>query len=300
MPSDFTHGRFPSKKIMKAVQGGRMPMACRIVGTVFLLFWMSMPTRALIEMLSKEKLANLREAPFPGVIMIFLTAIFPIAGVAGLFSLWRGRLPVGRPAEETGNFLPPRAAQSFDSPLTGLKLKRSGGDFGQKLFFTCLWCVFTFIIATIWFSTSGDFSWTRDYWTFDKFFVLIFPLIGIGFVISCVRDAIRRTQTGRYEVEIACDRLHPGARVQVNYRFIGDATQLDHVVFSLDQRSMVMQRAENPPSSTAVVHEITDPFRAQMGTFVMTIPQSIESPCIAWRLVVKYAGLTDAFRLDVV
>ncbi len=476
MPSDFTHGRFPPRKINKNTVGGKVPLVFKIVGTVFLLFWMSMPTKALIEMLSKEKLGNLREAPFPAVIMILVTAIFPIAGVAGLFTLWRGRLPVGKPDEETsspletkpaspmpmteadvprrqlalanfilplfglvfllvGGFvargqllrimhqrsiewrtttgtvltsevrdeddgyspyvsyryvvdgktlvndklspteyttsvhsdvvrhaakykpgadvtvhynranpsesllepagkteyamllfplpfilfglialffgvkilLPPRQTQSFDTPLTGLKLKRTGGGFGQKLFFTCFWCVLTFTFATIWFSTSGDFSWTKDFWTFDKFFVLIFPAIGIALAVSCVRDVIRRAMTGRYEIEIACDRLRPGARVQVTYKFNGDASRLQHVVFSLTQQSMAMQRStgdmrmydENPMESKDVVCTIDDPTHAQYGTFTMTIPAAIDSPRIAWRLVVKYAGITDAFRLDV-
>ena len=391
MPRDFTHGRFPPRKIYKNTVGCKMPLAFKIVGTVFLLFWMSMPTKALIEMLSKEKLASLREAPFPAAIMILVTAIFPIAGLAGLFSLWRGRLPVGKPDEEAsspvetkpaspppmteadaprrqlslancilplfglvfllaGGFvasiqirrildqpagtteyalllfpipfilfglvalflgvrilLPPRTSESFDTPLTGLKLKRTGGESGAKILFTCMWCVFSFVFTTIWFTASSDFSWTKDFWTFDKFFVLIFPLVGIGFIIFCVRDAIRRALTGRYEVEIACDRLRPGARVQVTYKFSGDTSRLEHVVFSLTQQSMAMQRStgdmrmydENPMESKDVVCTIDDPMRAQYGTFTMTIPAAIDSPRIVWRLVVKYAGLTDTFRLDV-
>jgi hypothetical protein len=35
------------------------------------------------------------------------------------------------------------------------------------------------------------------------------------------------------------------------------------------------------------------------GTFVFTLPPRIEGRRIAWRLVVKYARLTDVFRLDV-
>ena len=445
-----------------------MPLAFKIVGTVFLLFWMSMPTRALIEMLSKEKLASLREAPFPAVIMILILSIFPIAGLAGLFSLWRGRLPAGKADEEdsspvetkpaspmpmmdadaprrqfalgncilplfglvfllvgvfagkvqldkilaqrainwqttTGTvlssevrhkdkgysahvsyryvvagetfendklsptefttsqrsdivrhvakykpgadvtvhynlanpsesllelagrteyawllfpipfilfglvalffgvriLLPPRTSESFDTPLTGLKLKRTGGDSGANILFTCMWCVFSFVFTTIWFTASGDFSWTWDFWTFDKFFVLIFPAIGIALAVSCVRDVIRRALTGRYEIEIACDRLRPGARVQVTYKFNGDASRLRHVVFSLTQRSMAMQRAGSPMESKDVVCTIDDPIRAQYGTFTMTIPAAIDSPRIVWRLVVKYAGLTDTFRLDV-
>ena len=281
-----------------------MPLAFKIVGTVFLLFWMSMPTRALVEMLSKEKLASLRGTPFPAAIMILIMAIFPIAGLAGLISIWRRRDPAGQPAEESplSAEMQPQACatfQSFDTPLTGLKLKRTGGELGAKILFTCMWCVFSFVFTTIWFTASGDFSWTKDYWTFDKFFVPLFPLVGIGFIISCVRDAIRRARTGRYEVEIACDRLRPGARVQVTYKFNGDANRLRHVVFSLTQQSMAMQRAGSPMESKDVVCTIDDPMRAQYGTFTMTIPAAIDSPRIAWRLVVKYAGLTDTFRLDV-
>ena len=473
MPRDFTHGRFPPRKINKNTVGGKMPLAFKIVGTVFLLFWMSMPTRALVEMLSKEKLASLRGTPFPAAIMILIMAIFPIAGLAGLISIWRRRDPAGQPAEEsplssemppvqppaekassqrlgvasfilplfgiifiaigvfagkvqldkilaqrainwqttTGTvlssevrhkdkgygayvsyhyvidgktfendklsptefttsqrsdivrhvakykpgadvtvhynqanpseslleptgameyawllfpipfilfglvalffgvriLLPPRTSQSFDTPLTGLKLKRTGGELGAKILFTCMWCVFSFVFTTIWFTASGDFSWTKDYWTFDKFFVPLFPLVGIGFIISCVRDAIRRARTGRYEVEIACDRLRPGARVQVTYKFNGDASRLKHVVFSLTQQSMAMQRSTgtmrmsggSPMESKDVVCTIDDPMRAQYGTFTMTIPAAIDSPRIVWRLVVKYAGITDTFRLDV-
>ena len=475
MPRDFTHGRFPPKKIIKDAVGGKVPLAFKIAGTIFLLFWMSMPVRGLIEMLSKEKLASLREAPFPAVIMILIMSIFPIAGVAGLISIWRPRnkgtatdsdprtpmtakastepifidetpkrrlslasfiLPVFgvcfsaigvfagkvqldkileqrainwqtttgtvlssevchkdkgysahvsyryvvagetfendklsptefttsqrsdivrhvakyKPGEEvTVHYnqanpsesllepagaieyalllfpitfilfglvalvfglkflLPARTYQSFDTPLTGLKLKRTGGEPGAKILFTCVWCVFTFVFTTIWFMSADGFSWTRDFWTFDKFFVLIFPAIGIALAASCVRDVIRRALTGRYEIEIACDRLRPGARVQVTYKFNGDTSRLKHVVFSLTQQSMAMQRSTgtmrmsggSPMESKDVVCTIDDPMRAQYGTFTMTIPVAIDSPRIVWRLVVKYAGITDAFRLDV-
>jgi hypothetical protein len=473
MPRDFTHGPVPPKKLTKDAVGGKMSLAFKIFGTVFLLFWMAMPTRALFAMLSKEKLASLREAPFPAVIMILILSIFPIAGLAGLISIWRRRAPTGQSAEEsplsaemqpvqppvgkasgrrlgivnfilplfgtifiaigvfagkvqldkilarrainwqtatgtvlssevrhkdkgygayvsyryvvdgktfendklsptefttsqrsdivrhvakykpgaevtvhynqanpsesllepTGTMeyalllfpipfilfglvalvfglkilLPSRTSQSFDTPLTGLQLKRTGGDSGVKILFTSVWCVFTFVFTTIWFTSAGGFSWTRDFWTFDKFFVLIFPAIGIALAVSCVRDVIRRALTGRYEIEIACDRLRPGARVQVTYKFNGDASRLRHVVFSLTQQSMAMQRStgdmrmydENPIESKDVVCTIDDPMRAQYGTFTMTIPAAIDSPRIAWRLVVKYAGITDAFRLDV-
>ena len=446
--------------------GGKVPLAFKIVGTVFLLFWMSMPTKALIEMLLKKELGNLREAPFLAVIMILVTAIFPIAGVAGLISLWRRRDTTGQSTEEpqlsaemppvqpstenaarqrlgivtfilplfgiafigmgvfvgkvqldriirqrsivwqttTGTvlssevrhqgkgygahvsyryvvdgktlvndklspteyttsihsdvvrhvakykpgaevvvhynranpsesllepaggteyalllfpipfilfglvalasglkiLLPSRTPQSFATPLTGLKLKRTGGDSGVKILFTCVWCAFTFAFTTIWFMSSGGFSWTRDFWTFDKFFVLVFPAIGIALAVSCVRGVLRRALTGRYEIEIACDRLLPGARVQVTYKFKGDATRLKHVVFSLTQESMsFQQQSDYSMVSKEVVCKIDDPMRARYGTFVMTIPKPINWPRISWRLIVKFAGITDTFRLDV-
>ena len=475
MPRDFTHGRFPPRKISRNAVGGKMPLAFKIFGTVFLLFWMSMPTKALVEMLSNVKTAFTSGASVLFVATFLVMSLFPIAALAGLVSIWWPRnkgaatdsdprtpmtakastepifieesskrrlslasfiLPLfgtifiaigvfagkvqldkilaqrainwqtttgtvlssevrhkhkgygayvsyryvvdgktfendklsptefttsqrsdivrhvakytpgaevtvhynhGNPSESllepTGAMeyawllfpipfilfglvalffgvrilLPPRTSQSFDTPLTGVKLKRTGGDSGAKILFTCMWCVFSFVFTTIWFTAAGDFSWTKDYWTFDKFFVPIFPLVGIGFIISCVRDAIRRALTGRYEVEIACDRLRPGARVQVTYKFNGDTSRLKHVVFSLTQQSMAMQRStgtmrmsgENPMESKDVVCTIDDPMRAQYGTFTMTIPAAIDSPRIAWRLVVKYAGITDTFRLDV-
>ena len=148
--------------------------------------------------------------------------------------------------------------------------------------------------------SAGGFSWTWDFWTFDKFFVLIFPVIGIALAVSCVRDVLLRARTGRYEIEIACDRLLPGARVQVTYKFKGDATRLKHVVFSLTQESMsFQQQSDYSMASKEVVCKIDDPMRARYGTFVMTIPKPINWPRISWRLIVKFAGITDTFRLDV-
>lgn len=196
--------------------------------------------------------------------------------------------------------LPARTSQPFATPLSGLKLKRTGGESGAKILFTCAWCVFSFVFTTLWFATSGDYSWTKDYWTFDKFFVLIFPSIGIALAVSCAMDVLRRARTGRYEIEIACDRLRPGARVQVTYKFNGDASRLKHVVFSLTQQSMAFrQQTDATMASKDIVCTINDPMRAQYGTFVMTIPAAIDSPRIAWRLIVRYAGVTDTFRLDV-
>ena len=93
----------------------------------------------------------------------------------------------------------------------------------------------------------------------------------------------------------------------MTYNFSGDTSRLEHVVFSLMQQSMAMQRSTgtmrmsggSPMESKDVVCTIDDPIRAQYGTFTMTIPAAIDSPRIAWRLVVKYAGITDTFRLDV-
>lgn len=466
MPDDFKSGRSSSGARRKGA-GRLMPLVFKIVITVFILFWMAGPTMALLKMLSGKELPDLREMPIPFLIAILVAAIFPIAGLSGLFSIWRRRgkdprkekdppfsieppptppsdampkrrlslanciLPLfgtvflliggfvvsmmlrqimdqhsiewrtttgtvvasevrsnnnGRgysphvsyryvvdgetltndklslteysstvrsdvvrhaakyqpgaevavhynladPSESllepvgTTEYvllffpclfilfgllalffgvkilLPQRPVQSFDTPILGVKLKRSGGDFGAKLLFTCVWCVFTFSFAAVWFTLSGGFSWTWDYWTFDKFFVLVFPIVGIGLAVSCVRDAVRRSRTGRYEIEIACDRLRPGARVQVTYRFNGDATRLDRVVFSVVQQSMAFQPAGSQQESSRIVHEITDPLRAQSGTFAMTIPDAIGSPRISWRLVVKYADVTNTFRLDVV
>ena len=93
----------------------------------------------------------------------------------------------------------------------------------------------------------------------------------------------------------------------MTYKFNRDASRLEHVVFSLTQQSMAMQRStgamrmsdESPMASKEVVCTIDDPIRAQYGTFAMTIPAAIDSSSIVWLLVVKYAGITDAFRLDV-
>ncbi len=181
MPRDFTHGRFPPRKLNKNTVGGKMPLAFKIAGTVFLLFWMSMPVRGFIEMLSKEKLASLREAPFPAVLMILVPAIFPIAGLAGLISIWRRRAPTGQSAEES----PLSAEMQPVQPPTGKDSNRRLG-------------VVNFILPF-----AFGFKFFLPSRTFDKFFILIFPAIGIALAVSCVRDVLRRARTGRYEVEIA-------------------------------------------------------------------------------------------------
>ena len=198
---------------------------------------------------------------------------------------------------------------SADAPLTGLRLKRVFGDDGALYLFTFVWCAFSFTFTAVWFTTSGPFSWTREFWNFDKFFVLVFPLIGVGFIVASAKKAVRRALTGRYTVEIACDRLRPGARVQVAYHFDGDASRLGRVVFAVTQQAIVvrdrrggghhMSDANGGEVHSDKVWSVDDQARAQDGTFVFTFPNTVIAGRIIWRLTVKYRGLTDTFRLDV-
>ncbi len=199
--------------------------------------------------------------------------------------------------------LPRSAVPSYETPLTGQRLKRAANDEAQKVFFTALWCTFTFTFVAIWFTAGEQFSWTWEFWTFDKFFVLIFPLFGVGLIVSCVHGLIRRLRTGRYEVEISCDRLRPGARVQVTYRFHGNASRIHHVVFAVEQQNIAYQRTArdggDPYAKWRNNVWSADGRVVQQGTFVFTLPPRIEGRRIVWRLVLKFARLTDVFRLDV-
>ena len=203
------------------------------------------------------------------------------------------------------NLLPSRSPVAFDTVLTGVRLRRVGGQDGEKAAFAVVWCLFSFFMAFVWYTASGPFSWTRAYWTFDKFLVLFFPLVGIGFVASSLRTAIRRARIGRFEIEIASGGLRPGARVQATYSFSGDAGRLDRVVFSVERRNVAFRTAPADGGDPYawrgdVVWAIDDPLRAQNGSFVFTVPPAVEGRRLQWRLIVKYAGLTDAFKLDVV
>ena len=203
------------------------------------------------------------------------------------------------------NLLSSRAPVAFDTALTGVRLRRVGGQDGEKAAFAVVWCLFSFFMAFVWYTASGPFSWTRAYWTFDKFLALLFPLVGIGFVASSLRTAVRRARTGRFSVEIASGGLRPGARVQATYSFSGDAERLDRVVFSVERRNVAFGTAPSDGGDPYawrgdVVWTIDDPPRALNGSFAFTVPPAVEGRRLQWRLVVKYAGLTDAFKLDVV
>ena len=169
--------------------------------------------------------------------------------------------------------------------------------------FAVVWCAISFTVAAQWFASRGPFSWTWQFWTFDAFVVLPFPVAGLFFAVFSARRVLRRLRTGRYEVEISCDRLRPGARVQVAYRFRGDASRLRHVVFAVEQQNIAYRPTSKGGGDPYAKRRDTvwsaDGRVVQQGTFVFTLPPRIEGRRIAWRLVVKYARLTDVFRLDV-
>ena len=222
--------------------------------------------------------------------LIVFSLLFAGAGVVMLTSGLRVLLPRG-------------GVPSYETPLTGLRLKRTAGEETERVAFAVVWCVFTFSMAATWFASTGPFSWTWQFWTFDKFLVLLFPVVGIFFAVSTARKVLRRLRTGRYEVEISCDRLRPGARVQVAYRFRGDASRLRHVVFVVEQQNVAYQPTPADGSDPYAKRRdnvwSADGRVVQQGTFVFTLPPRIEGRRIAWRLIVKYTRLTDVFRLDV-
>ena len=224
------------------------------------------------------------------VLLIVFSLLFAGAGVVMLTSGLRVLLPRG-------------GVPSYETPLTGLRLKRTAGEETERVAFAVVWCVFTFSMAATWFASTGPFSWTWQFWTFDKFLVLLFPVVGIFLAVSSARKVLRRLRTGRYEVEISCDRLRPGARVQVAYRFHGDASRLRHVVFAVEQQNVAYRSTPadggNPYAKRRDNVWSADGRVAQQGTFVFTLPPRIEGRRIAWRLIVKYTRLTDVFRLYV-
>jgi hypothetical protein len=222
--------------------------------------------------------------------LIVFSLLFAGAGVVMLTSGLRVLLPRG-------------GVPSYETPLTGLRLKRTAGEETERVAFAVVWCVFTFSMAATWFASTGPFSWTWQFWTFDKFLVLLFPVVGIFLAVSSARKVLRRLRTGRYEVEISCDRLRPGARVQVAYRFHGDASRLRHVIFAIEQQN-VAYRSTPADGSDPYAKRRDNVWSAdgrvvQQGTFVFTLPPRIEGRRVAWRLVVKFARLSDVFRLDV-
>lgn len=223
-----------------------------------------------------------------------MSAVFSLLFVAaGAFALFFGLRVL----------LPRGGVSSYETPLTGLRLKRTASEETEKAAFTIVWCAFTFPFAAKWFASSGPFSWRWDFWTFDKFLVLLFPVVGVFFAVSSARRVLRRLRTGRYEVEISCDRLRPGARVQVAYRFRGDASRLRHVVFAVEQQNVAYRPTPEDGSDPYTKRRdnvwSADGRVVPQGTFVFTLPPRIEGRRIAWRLIVKYARLSDVFRLDV-
>ena len=199
--------------------------------------------------------------------------------------------------------LPRGGVPSYETPLTGLRLKRTAGEETEMTAFAVVWCAATFSFSAKWFASSGPFSWTWDFWTFDKFLALLFPVVGVFLAVSSTRRVLRRLRTGHYEVEISCDRLRPGARVQVAYRFRGDASRLRHVVFAVEQQNVAYRPTPEDGSDPYTKRRdnvwSADGRVVPQGTFVFTLPPRIAGRRIAWRLIVKYARLSDVFRLDV-
>lgn len=236
-----------------------------------------------------KSVLNVRTSPFDYVILIF-PLIFVVLGGVVFFSTLR-RIS-GAKVKDGVEY----------AAVADLKLRRSMGDLGGKIFFAILWNLFCLMFITIWFGASGDFSWTRKFWTFDKFFVLVFPLVGVGLIVSCLVTAFRRLMIGgHYEVTLSADRLHPGSHVHVVYEFTGNPERIPGVSFTVIQRDMAVRTSSRGgvENSEDEVWSSADPLQAAGGSFSFTLPDAIDSPRIDWSLKVSYGKLSDTFILQV-
>ena len=204
---------------------------------------------------------------------------------------------------------------SRNMPVAGMQLKRIR-DVQGKIFFTILWCSFCLMFTTIWF-TQGDipFSWTKKFWTFDKFFVLIFPAIGVGLIISCIKSAIIEILTGHYSVEVSAASLTPGALLQVNYAFSHIDLKHQEIEFFICQTATErvggdacgdhhFGGAHDGVQYSRIEHEseayaTQNPSSLSQGSFSCTIPPAVEGHSLTWQLVVRYGKKKDVFKLPV-
>lgn len=195
-----------------------------------------------------------------------------------------------------------------NAPIAGLKLKRVR-ELQGKVFFTVIWCAFCTMFTTIWFTqTSEPFSWTWSFWSFDKFFVLTFPLVGVGLIVSCIKSAIRGASSGHYSVEVSAIALTPGARMQVNYILSAPAPKHKKITFfigqtSSDPSSLHTHNGEGPLRTMETeVYATMEPASLRQGTFSCTIPSlpTDDEECFnTWTLFVRYGKSTDRFTLPV-
>ena len=194
-----------------------------------------------------------------------------------------------------------------NAPIAGMKLKRSRDELTGKIIFTIFWCSFCTMFTTIWFTQgSGPFSWTWKFWTFDKFFVLIFPAIGVGLIISSIKSAITGAFSGHYSVEIAAAALRPGAQMQVNYIFSDPNPKHSKITVLICQTATVRSESSSSRSihydsieNEETVYTAQEAASIRQGTFSCTIPPLVEGHSVTWKLVIRYGKTKDTFKLPV-
>ncbi len=190
-------------------------------------------------------------------------------------------------------------------PLTGITLKRSVGKEGGQLGFFLVWTAFSLVFTAVWFTQGEPFSWTWQFWTFEKFFVLLFPAIGLGMLAHAAVRLVRHAAAGHYEITVAGHALAPGERIQLSYRFAGNAEKIDKATFWIVQqdRSLAPVRDETAETSgmelREEIHAVDNPALTRLGSFVFTMPEAMGTRRAVWYLAVEYRGLTDTFKLPV-
>lgn len=195
-------------------------------------------------------------------------------------------------------------ADFTNTPIAGLKLKRQQP--GYSAVFGLL--IFPILVATTLLGANPngfkDFCKVHpfDYWHVRLNAIAIgFTLLGLSFLAECIRKALLRIKSGHYDLTISCEALKPGARVSVDYSFVGNSEILNSAEFSVVERMHTQRRHGQPRvnEKTTIVKTVEGDSLTKHGEFTFTMPDAKFEPEAKWYIKVKFWKLADLFELPI-
>lgn len=175
--------------------------------------------------------------------------------------------------------LPVREKHFFNTTL-----KRTWpGELNGLALFTGLWNFVVWIILSLFFSTG-----TRIF-SLIGCLLMVFPVIGVGFLFSLMRNLIAYYKVPHYELTITCATFRVGETAQVNYAIRGDADmvrkiKVEIVSVNCDLRDGKTLSEDPKGGVVKEICEINDPARFASGSFAFTIPAMPPAKRRSWSL----------------
>lgn len=165
-------------------------------------------------------------------------------------------------------------AGEVPKPLYGVRLRRKiGADFWFSVIFAILWNLFVWLFVCVFIISP----WPHVSW--GAIFVLIFPIVGLVFVVNVIRRCVRHFLGTHIALTMTASCLSEGTPVRLDY-VLDDTAKVTRLSFAVGQwnEGITQSKTYGCPDSLVEVASLTHP--VPMGSVEFRFPAALKAKAI--------------------